>query len=242
MTGVLASVTNEREARIALDAGADIIDLKNPRTGALGALPLDVVREVVDVVAGRKLMSATVGDLPMQPEVLHEAVSSMAATGVDIVKIGLFGHCRHEECVQALASSACDVRIVAVMFADQQPDLSLLPVLAGAGFYGAMLDTADKSAGGLRSHMQDVDLQTFVATSQRHGLMTGLAGSLRRPDIIPLVAMKPDYLGFRGALCTDNMREHGLDWARVSDICKDVAQMQHTVHTALQQDCIVNAC
>ena len=40
MTGLLASVASPEEARIAAACGVDIIDLKNPRAGALGALPL----------------------------------------------------------------------------------------------------------------------------------------------------------------------------------------------------------
>jgi (5-formylfuran-3-yl)methyl phosphate synthase len=31
--------------------------------------------------------------------------------------------------------------------------------------------------------------------------MSGLAGSLRLADVAPLLALAPDYLGFRGALC-----------------------------------------
>jgi len=43
MTQLLISVTNVEEAQIALNSGADFIDLKDPNGGALGALPLDIV-------------------------------------------------------------------------------------------------------------------------------------------------------------------------------------------------------
>ena len=39
----------------------------------------------------------------------------------------------------------------------------LTPLLAEAGFLGVMLDTADKSAGGLRRHLDPVRLAAFVA-------------------------------------------------------------------------------
>ena len=38
MTGMLASVATLKEAKIVLDQKVDIIDLKNPKLGALGAL------------------------------------------------------------------------------------------------------------------------------------------------------------------------------------------------------------
>lgn len=239
MTGVLASITSIDEAQIALAAGADIIDLKNPSAGALGALPLGLIREIVTFVDGRQPVSATVGDLPMSPEILCQAVAETAETGVDIVKVGLFGYENQVSCIQALAqASRQGVRIVAVMFADQKPDFSLLPILANAGFHGAMLDTADKTAGGLRHWMDDAALRTFVAGCKAQGLLTGLAGALRTPDVQPLLAYDSDYLGFRGALCGGDQRESALDAARISAICKIVAQMQHSEHRAIQQHCI----
>ena len=40
MSKLLISVTSAEEALLALEGGADIIDMKNPLEGALGALPL----------------------------------------------------------------------------------------------------------------------------------------------------------------------------------------------------------
>ena len=63
MTGLLASVMTVEEAEAALAGGADIIDLKDPRRGALGALPAPVIRDCVAAIAGRQPVSATVGPL-----------------------------------------------------------------------------------------------------------------------------------------------------------------------------------
>ena len=49
MTRMLASVATLQEARLAAECGVDIIDLKNPSTGALGALPTETVVEIVVV-------------------------------------------------------------------------------------------------------------------------------------------------------------------------------------------------
>ncbi|EEF27185.1 conserved hypothetical protein [Ricinus communis] len=228
---MLASVTSIAEAEVVLAANVDIIDLKNPAQGALGALPGDVIREVVRFVNGRKPVSATVGDLPMVPEILAEAVHQTAASGVDFVKVGLFGRSDHQACIQALQSQTLQgIRVVAVLFADQSPDFSILQALADAGFYGAMIDTAGKTQGGLRKWLGTASLQSFVDTAGCLGLFTGLAGALRMDDIIPLLTLKPDYLGFRGALCGNHHRESELDPMRVSAISQAVAQMQHTEH------------
>lgn len=214
MTGFLASVTSVEEASMLLDK-ADIIDLKNPAQGALGALPHRVVEDVVRFVDGRKPVSATVGDLPMVPEALMDAVSAMALTGVDIVKVGFFGHESHIECAKALGTLTGHCKIVAVMLADQQPEFALLDTLADAGFYGAMLDTAGKSEGGLTRWLEVRKLQQFVEMVKARNLLTGLAGSLRESDIPGLVETGPDYLGFRGALCVDYAREGGIQLQQV---------------------------
>lgn len=219
MTRLLASVTGPEEALIALDGGADIIDLKNPKAGALGALPLTVIRQVVDVVAGRRPVSATIGDLPMQPDLVVQRVAETAATGVDIVKIGLFGNVGQAECIRAMTPLVQrGTRIVAVMFADQQPDFALLPLLAEAGFHGAMLDTAGKQGHGLLDFMPSDIASDFVQAGTRLGLMTGLAGSLRPEDVPLLATAGADYLGFRGALCANQDRTAGLDLTRLQNL------------------------
>ncbi len=217
MTGFLASVTSVAEAALVVEH-ADIIDLKNPAQGALGALPVDVVEDIVRFVDGRKPVSATVGDLPMLPDRLVSAVTSMSGTGVDIVKVGFFGATHHVECARAMAEVASYTKIVAVMFADQSPDVGFLQALADAGFYGAMLDTADKKAGGLCHWLPEASLRRFVAEAGNLGLLTGLAGSLRLPDIPQLAALGADYLGFRGALCQGNARQSGINQKQVVEV------------------------
>lgn len=86
----LASVTSAGEAEAALAGGAEIIDCKNPSAGALGALPLDMVRAIRAVVPQRVLLSATIGDLAAEPAAVTAAAKAMAETGVDYVKIGFF--------------------------------------------------------------------------------------------------------------------------------------------------------
>jgi (5-formylfuran-3-yl)methyl phosphate synthase len=211
MTLFLASVTGPEEAQIALASGADIIDLKNPANGALGAVTLDVVQATISTIAGRRPVSAVAGDLPMEPATIVGAVEALAATGVDYVKVGLFPDARREACVRALAPAARETKLVGVMFADHGADVALVPTMAAAGFAGAMLDTAHKSAGRLLDALDITALREFVARCRTHDLSAGLAGSLELPDIPRLLLLEPDVLGFRRALAADQDRVGRID-------------------------------
>lgn len=211
MTLFLASVTGPEEAEIALAGGADIIDLKDPGRGALGALPAEVVRASVVAIRGRRPVSAVAGDLPMAPELIAGAVATLAATGVDYVKVGLFPDDKRADCIRALSRLAGTTKIVGVMFADHGADNALVSAMAQSGFAGAMLDTAQKSAGRLLQRADITALRDFVAACRTHGLLAGLAGSLETPDIPRLLLLEPDYLGFRRALCGDEDRAGRID-------------------------------
>ena len=206
MTGLLASARNLAEARLALAGGADIIDLKEPWAGALGAVPTARMREIRSALGPGVRLSATIGDHPMHPQSLATAVTTTAATGVDYVKVGFFAGGDREGCIATLAAAAArGVAIVAVLFADLGIDLALLDALHGAGARGAMLDTARKGTG-LCQQLKSQQLAVFVQRCRERDLLCGLAGSLRLADIPPLLALAPDYLGFRGALCNGDRR------------------------------------
>ncbi len=212
MTGMLASVSSLDEALTAQAAGADIIDLKAPAAGALGALETDLVEEIVKKLNADTVSSATVGDLPMHPEIVRQAVDKMSATGVDYVKIGLFpGGDWHASIAVLKGRTSNGARLIAVFFADCDPDTQWFPELASAGFSGVMLDTRDKRVGSLRQILKRDKLAYFVTTARQYDFLCGLAGSLQSEDIEPLLELSPDYLGFRGALCIHRNRIDCLD-------------------------------
>ena len=212
MTRMLASVANVQEANSLLSVGVDILDIKDPRKGALGAVAVRSVAEIVNAVSGRIPTSATIGDLPMQPELIDNRLTEMRTTGVDIVKVGIFAAEISTPVLDVIRKHAqAGARIVLVFFADLNPVLNDFTHLADAGLYGVMLDTAGKTGRSLRSIMEEGALRSFVHVSRAQGLMTGLAGSLEMNDIKPLLGLKPDYLGFRGALCSHGQRQMEID-------------------------------
>ncbi len=218
MTRMLASVTGREEAQIALNGGVDIIDLKDPSRGALGAVAPQIIREVSALLQGRKPLSAVTGDLPMNPAQVASAASVVIEAGAEIVKIGIFPGGEPENCLRAIAPLAERAKLVAVMFADRAPDFSLLPLLATCGFVGAMLDTAGKGSGRLLDAMDLPRLRQFTADCRTYGLFAGLAGSLEAPDIPRLLVLHPAVLGFRGALCGGHGRAGPIDHEAVRAI------------------------
>jgi uncharacterized protein (UPF0264 family) len=233
---MLASVRDLDEARVAFDAGVDLIDLKQPADGALGALPVDDIRAVVNFVAGRVAISATAGNVEADAAAVHSAMADIAATGVDYVKAGLFpprwthggrDYAPVRACLAGLHPLS-GVRRIAVMFADLAPPADLVDAVADAGFDGVMVDTAHKAGLSLPDVASRAWLADFVSRARARGLLCGLAGSLRLHHVAELMTLQPDYLGFRGALCADHARAGGLDREavlRVREALREVAPL-----------------
>ncbi|WP_341928663.1 (5-formylfuran-3-yl)methyl phosphate synthase, partial [Methyloversatilis discipulorum] len=209
--------------------------LKQPADGALGALPPEVISEVVGFVAGRTLTSATAGNIEPDAEAVQAAMQCIAATGVDYVKAGLFPAAWQQGGRDYAAVRAClgglvplnGVRRIAVMFADLAPPLDLVDAVVEAGFDGIMVDTALKTGHSLPDVATDDWLASFIGGARARGLLCGLAGSLREGHIAPLARLAPDYLGFRGALCAGQARAHALGADAVRRVRGAVQAAQH---------------
>jgi dihydroneopterin aldolase len=214
MTRMLASVADAAEASVVLQLGADVIDLKDARQGALGAVSLDNARQAIAAVAGRSETSAALGDPPYDGDALAESARALAAMGVDYLKLAVDAPTL-DHIGETLSRLAREVALVGMIFADEEPDFALLAKLRELGFKGAMLDTRDKARGRLLTHLEVVRLNEFCAQCRAFSLMSGLAGSLEAPDVPRLLLVRPDVLGFRGALCHARDRRAAIDPAAV---------------------------
>lgn len=227
-TQLLISVTTIEEAQIALENGADIIDLKEPSLGALGALPIETIKEIVAYVKNTKnvdskLTSATIGDLPMQPELLLAQVTQLATTGVDIIKIGFFQTDDYQACLDALKPvTQAGIRIMAVFFAETIYPKDLVAAIKNAGFMGVMLDTARKNGLTLLDYYSQEQRVAFAKTVFKNNLKLGLAGSLKLQHVSIIKEINPSYIGFRGGVCDRNQRNLGLDPAKIKAVRKIV--------------------
>ena len=218
MTRMLASVSNCFEVDKLLTAQVDIIDLKDPSMGALGAVSCEVACEVVKRVNHRKPVSATIGDL-QSPAAIDSAIRQMSATGVDIIKVGIFTETMGDTLFSVLQGNAdAGVNLVLVFFADIGFSTMHFHQLSVIGIRGVMLDTANKHSGSLTTILDSRKIENFVSQAHQHGLWAGLAGSLQAGDIEELLACTPDYLGFRGAICCERNRNGSIDIHAVNHI------------------------
>jgi (5-formylfuran-3-yl)methyl phosphate synthase len=221
---LLISVRSVDEALLAAEGGADFIDLKEPRNGALGALPLATIRDCVVALRGSGLpVSATVGDAPND---IAAAVQRIADCGVNYVKVGIERNAAMHDVLTVLA--ACGRPVVPVLLADQGLDASLVTHVAALPFAGLMVDTADKRAGSLFDCVPLPVLQRFIDSARAARLMCGLAGALRSEHLPRLIALGPDFAGFRTAVCSgdrrgdlDPMRLRALRQATLSPSSKE---------------------
>ena len=140
----LASVRDAAEAELAVGAGADIVDLKDPGRGALGALAPETIEACVRAIGGRVPVSATVGDLPLEETGVRAAVLATASRGVDYVKLGLFPEGDAERTLQGLAPLTPHIRLILVLFADALPEFDAVTLAGRIGAAGLMLDTLGK--------------------------------------------------------------------------------------------------
>ncbi len=215
---LLVSVRSIAEARLARDGGADFIDLKEPRDGALGGLPAPTISAIVEALdddarahgTARLPISATIGDLPVQAvAAIVERAHKVAGCGVDLVKVGVdardvqdagAGVDAARRLLDALARSG--LRLMPVFIADDGLDARLLAHAAALGFAGVMADTADKRGGSLLDRLAPADLRRFVDAARAAGMgLIGLAGALRAADLPAVEALGPDFAGFRSAVC-----------------------------------------
>jgi len=218
---LLVSVRSPAEALLAAEGGADFIDLKEPRDGALGGLPVAAIRAIVQVLRERGIglpISATIGDVGMHQAALIAArVEAVGACEVDYVKVGVERSPQAAEALDMLASSRHAV--VPVFIADAGLDFELIAQACRLGFPALMADTADKRAGSLFACVDSPDLQRFIATVRQAGKLVGLVGALRLPDLPMLRQLGPDFAGFRSAVCTSD-RASALDAHKVRDLAE----------------------
>ncbi len=207
------SVLGPDEAPIALAGGADIVDVKDPAEGALGAAEPATLRALRALVTPPAELSAALGDAPQLPGTFALAAHGAAACGVDYVKIGLLGSRGRQEALELLRAvqAAAEgigpaTRVVAVAYADAArvgafPPL-LLPALAHeAGLHGVMLDTCIKDGTTSIAALGESGVAAFLSSARTYGLLAGLAGSLRPEDVARARALGAELVGVRGSAC-----------------------------------------
>ncbi len=219
---LLVSVVSAEEARRALAGGADIIDVKDPAEGALGAPSPRVLSEVVRVVGGAAPVSVALGDLPNLPHTAALAARGAAVSGADYVKVGLRG-VRGVDDAAALMRAVADavnvgghrVSVIAAAYAEADeldpPAFApaCLPALVDrTGISGVLVDTFLKDGRGLYGWLSESTLTDLIVRTRAAGGSFAVAGQLTRGDLRRVAA---DVVGVRSAVCRGGDRAAELD-------------------------------
>jgi hypothetical protein len=215
---LLVSPADIEEAMAAVRGGADIIDIKNPREGALGANFPWIIREIRDIIPQSVEISATLGDLEFKPGTASLAAFGLAKLGVDYVKAGFYGIVDEHQAIEMAdmikrSLEGSNAKLVLAGYGDFKKIGSISPmklptIAAEVGAYGVMIDTALKNGRSLLANMKIDYLKRFIEDSHELDLTVALAGSLGYREILQLKKIKPDIIGVRSLVC-DGDRVNG---------------------------------
>jgi len=211
MPQLLVSVRDCEEAAVALAAGVDLIDVKEPRAGSLGAAKVGVIDGVLRQVNGRRPVSVALGELV---DGAASRAQSLAENSRQLppafAKIGL-AHCAErsswqKELQAAFSCLHSETVRVAVAYADvgaarsPEPD-TILNVGSSLGCRAALLDTFDKRGPGLLRQWSVADIVRWLSDVRRAGMQAVLAGQLSLADCKAVSECEPDFIAVRGAVC-----------------------------------------
>jgi uncharacterized protein (UPF0264 family) len=220
MAGLLVSVRSLAEARAALAAGAALIDVKEPAHGSLGRASDETIAAVLRSVAGRRPVSAALGELVEDPPPYE-------GRGLTYAKWGLAGCAKfagwrprlaNAADRQALADPGC--RPVAVAYADWRRAAAPSPGAVAAfaleyRFETILIDTCHKDGTTLLDWLPVTKVCRLCHACQACGVRVALAGSLGFAEIQALREAEPDWFAVRGAVCRGACRTATIDSAKV---------------------------
>ena len=210
---LLVSPINATEAQAAMAGGADILDVKNPREGSLGANFPWVIRSVAAVSAGRVPVSATIGDFDFKPGTASLAALGAAFSGADYIKVGLLKIKNRDEAADMIGNISRAVKefdggkkLVAAAYSDcarvgSIPPMELPEVAWECGADVVMVDTAIKDGMTTFQFMSESQIGEFISAGHDFGMEVAIAGTIKFEDLELLKRVDPDIIGVRGAVC-----------------------------------------
>lgn len=222
MTRLLVSVTSAAEAIIARDNGADLIDVKDPTQGSLGAKSPSVWREVLAAVGAQTPVSAALGEL--QDDNVFELArqtQGLAFAKVGLAHTKLAGWAWQDRWREWRSCLASGVQPVLVLYADGDacgapPAPELFQFVVSEQVPVLLIDTFHKDRGRLLDIFEGWKLADMLHHFQLSNFRIVLAGSLRLADLPQLLPLRPHYVAVRGAVCRDS-RTGPIDGALVRE-------------------------
>lgn len=219
---LLISIKSAEEASIVKDSKFDILDIKNPAEGSLGANFPGVIKEIKEKSPNR-VISAAGGDLPGLPGLSSQITFGLANLKPDYIKLGFYNFNQLNtaikivnEAKKAIKLSAAPVKLIATAYGDYKKTGSFNPFLLNELAFktdldGIMIDTINKNGKNLFDFLSPAELKSFCEQAEKAEVFSALAGSLRFKHLDLLKEINSDIIGFRGAVCKNNDRSSKIN-------------------------------
>ena len=203
-TKLLISVKNIQEIEKIKDF-ADIVDLKNPKDGALGAWKEEQIKKALFKYSTFTVLSATIGNL-YQTDLIKKQILRLDTLGLDYIKVGFF-----KESVDnfrdflEIFKDNFKTKLVLVLFAENKKIISYvrsnLNTISNIGFYYLLIDTFNKQNKGIFDLINYAYLKDLVSLLNQNNLKIGLAGKVNRSQFSKILGIRPNLFGVRSAVC-----------------------------------------
>lgn len=244
---LLVSVRDANEATVAQQAGADIIDVKEPSQGPLGFAGNDVISAVLTAVGKDTVVSAALGecnDWPLTESQLRGSQTSPPAKNIptlSYVKLGLASMQEQgpywsdqwrqvkSDCLAQLPASD-KTAWVAVAYSDadraQSPKvMDVLETAAASHCAVFLLDTFVKDGKTTLDWISATKLTQLREIANRNGMLFALAGQLTSEHLPAVATIRPDIFAVRGAVCEQSERRRSISGAKIRDLQSKLATL-----------------
>lgn len=234
MTKILASIKDVHEAEIISKFDFDIIDVKNVNDGALGYVGDSSLKKITEIFSYHKL-SVTAGNDPSPlTKTQLRRVGFLEQLGIEYIKIGVFDTNLLQEHSSFLESiKDITIKTVGVIFADLINNEEEIEKILKLNYDGLMIDTVSKNSRSTLDIFSADTLKYFVKSCKKSGKFCGISGSLRSVKFEDVLSLQPDFIGLRGALCSNAKRED-ID----SIICQDVLKHFKLINQKIYQEAV----
>lgn len=238
MTQLLVSVRSAAEAASALRGGAELIDVKEPAHGSLGRAGDSTIADVVRAVAGRRPISAALGELrehpgnPGPPEDLPITyvkwglagyAAQKAAPWQSELRLALQGLTQRRPSCHAVAAAYADCQRAQAPTPDEVCDFALS---MGTGAF--LIDTWKKDGSTLLDWMNREEIERLLKRCRAAGVPIALAGSLGLAQVRALLPLRPDWFAVRGAVCRGRQRAAAVEQNKVRQLADLLADPSET--------------
>jgi (5-formylfuran-3-yl)methyl phosphate synthase len=221
MIKLSVSVQNLAEAKIAIEAGVDMLDIKAPAFGPLGRLPYAEIAQILAQYGDTIATSVALGEVYDWKQLRDEIeYVGLWHSKVHYVKWGMSQCINYTGVAQHAMLHGINSKSFAVVYADghrcRAADVRTLedifPQWQPAGI---LVDTFHKDGKNLLDYYSVDGLQNLRKKRVFRNTPFAVAGSVRWEDMEKIKQLQPDWLAVRGLVCQDGNRKLGLELERI---------------------------